>query len=208
MGMVQMRLLNGTILMHEAAPYDPVKAHEYYIRTRKLKGRKKGTTMPPVVKRQSAVRKAPAGSFSVTLGSGRTIHLSAQQLNEQKAFAAKRVQDIKQRLSDLNEKLRKAKGAAKKREATRKKNANKPQTAAEKAKAARSSKQYRAKHKTALKTKAAQAKSKSGSKSTTTKSTSSTSTSAAHIQGQIAVAKRSLATALSVQRALAGATKN
>jgi len=202
--MVQMRLFDGTILMHEAAPYDPVKAHEYYIRTRKLKGRKAGTTMPPVVKRQPVVRKPPSGTFSVKLASGRTVNLSPQQLNEQKAFAAKRVQDIKQRLSDLNQKLIKARSAAKKREATRKRNANKPQTAAEKAKAARAAKQYRAKHKTSLKTKAAQAK----SKGTTTKSTSSTSTSAARIQGQIAVAKKSLTTALSIQRALAGATKN
>lgn len=30
------------ILKHARAPYDPVKAHEYYIRTRKLKGRKVG----------------------------------------------------------------------------------------------------------------------------------------------------------------------
>jgi hypothetical protein len=208
MGMVQMRLHDGTILMHGAAPYDPVKAHEYYIRTRKLKGRNKGTTMPPVVKRQPVVSKGPAGSFSVTLGSGRTIHLSAQQLNEQKAFAAKRVHDIQDRIKTLTEKLHKSKSAAKKRESTRKRNANKPQTAAEKAKAARDAKQYRAKHKTSLKTKAAQAKNKSGSKSAAKSTSSGSSTSAAHISGQIAVAKKSLATALSVQKALAGATKN
>lgn len=207
MGMVQMRLHDGTILMHGAAPYDPVKAHEYYIKNRQLKGRKTGTAMPPVIKRQPVVSKPSAGSFSITLGSGRTIHLSAQQLNEQKAFAAKRVHDIQERIKTLTEKLHKTKNAAKKRESTRKRNVNKPQTAAEKAKAARDAKQYRSKHKTSLKTKAAQARKKSGSSAA--KSTSSgSSTSAAHISGQIAVAKKSLATALSVQKALAGATKN
>jgi hypothetical protein len=38
-----MRLPDGSILMHDAVhAYDPIKAHEYYIRNRKLKGRKKG----------------------------------------------------------------------------------------------------------------------------------------------------------------------
>lgn len=37
-----MRLPDGTMLMHGRTPYDPVKAHEYYLRTRELKGRKKG----------------------------------------------------------------------------------------------------------------------------------------------------------------------
>lgn len=37
--------------------YDPVKAREYYLRTRKLKGRKKGTTTPPK-KTKTSARKA------------------------------------------------------------------------------------------------------------------------------------------------------
>jgi hypothetical protein len=36
-----MKLPDGTVLMHAKRPYDPVKAREYYLRTRKLKGRKK-----------------------------------------------------------------------------------------------------------------------------------------------------------------------
>lgn len=35
------------ILRHARAPYDPVKAHAYYLRTRKLKGRKKGVASTP-----------------------------------------------------------------------------------------------------------------------------------------------------------------
>lgn len=35
-----MELPDGTVLMHGSRPYDPAKAREYYLRTRKLKGRK------------------------------------------------------------------------------------------------------------------------------------------------------------------------
>lgn len=35
-----MELPDGTILMHGSRPYDPAKAREYYLRTRKLKGRR------------------------------------------------------------------------------------------------------------------------------------------------------------------------
>ncbi len=37
----------STALAHERAPYDPVKAREYYLRTRKLKGRKKKAKVVP-----------------------------------------------------------------------------------------------------------------------------------------------------------------
>jgi len=42
-----MQLPDGTTLMHGAKPYDPAKARAYYLRTRELKGRKKGTAPPP-----------------------------------------------------------------------------------------------------------------------------------------------------------------
>lgn len=37
-----MQAPDDSALLHAARPYDPTKAHEYYLRTRKLKGRKKG----------------------------------------------------------------------------------------------------------------------------------------------------------------------
>lgn len=37
-----MKLPDGTVLMHGKRPYDPAKARAYYLRTRQLKGRKKG----------------------------------------------------------------------------------------------------------------------------------------------------------------------
>jgi hypothetical protein len=89
MGIVQMRLDDGTILMHGRAPYDPVKAHEYYIRTRQLKGRKKGSP-----------------TYSVQKPSGKTVTLTARQLTEQRAYAAKRVNDIKLKLAELSSQLR------------------------------------------------------------------------------------------------------
>lgn len=39
-----MQLPDGTVVMHGKKPYDPVKARQYYLRTRQLKGRQKGTT--------------------------------------------------------------------------------------------------------------------------------------------------------------------
>lgn len=55
-----MELPDGTILMHIQAPYDPVKAHEYYIRNRKLKGLQGGAKITPkkdIAKYQTALTK-------------------------------------------------------------------------------------------------------------------------------------------------------
>lgn len=38
---------DGNTLMHGKRPYDPVKARAYYLRTRQLKGRKKGVAKDP-----------------------------------------------------------------------------------------------------------------------------------------------------------------
>lgn len=45
--------------MHAGKPYDPVKAHEYYMRKRKLKGRRKGQTEPPPGKAKATPGPAP-----------------------------------------------------------------------------------------------------------------------------------------------------
>lgn len=54
-----MLLPDGTLLITMdsdgmAHAYDPVKAHEYYIRTRELKGRKKGQAKPPAAEKKAA----------------------------------------------------------------------------------------------------------------------------------------------------------
>ena len=45
--MAELKLPDGTVLMHGKRPYDPVKARAYYLRTRKLKGRKKAAAKDP-----------------------------------------------------------------------------------------------------------------------------------------------------------------
>lgn len=54
-----MKLPDGTILMHGKRPYDPAKARAYYLRTRQLKGRKKGIAAknPDQIKYRAALDK-------------------------------------------------------------------------------------------------------------------------------------------------------
>lgn len=175
---------DGTILMHGNQPYDAAKAHEYYLRTRKLNPRAKGVQ--------------DTGSYTVRRGSGKVVRLSSQQLAEQKAYAAYRVGQIKTKLTSLNAALRKKMAEAKKSEAK----AKKPQTAAEKSKAAREAKQYRNKHKQKLATKA-KAKTATAKKQTVKRQSSVTS-----LKKQIITQKNGLKEAVAKQRELATAKKN
>lgn len=190
-----MQLPDGTVLMHGKAPYDPAKAHAYYLRTRKLKGRKKGqqpqATFTPTRKQ----------TFTVRLSDGSTVKLTQQQLTEQKAFAAKRVSDITNRLAELGTKLKSAMAAAEKKKA----DANKPPTAAEKAKAAREAKKFRESHKQQLKNKEKAASTKPSAKSTTT---TSKTDPVADLQQKISAVKGALSAAVAKQRSLMTATKN
>lgn len=101
-----MKLKDGTTLLHAGEPYDPVKAHEYYIRTRHLKGRHKGRTVP-VRAHTRNISRDKASSYTVRLSDGKTVVLTRQQLVEQQAYAAKRVAEIKTRLIELTDKLKK-----------------------------------------------------------------------------------------------------
>lgn len=164
--------------------YDPVKAHEYYIRTRQLKGRR-------------------AGSPRFTVRSrGRTVELTARQLAEERAYAAVRVKKIKNRLVELGVKLNQLKAEAREKKAKSKREAGKSPTAAEKSKAARESKKYREKHQQKLATKR-----KGGSGSGSKKSTS-TSDPVATLEKTIAEVRGRLTAAVARQRALAAATRS
>lgn len=180
-----MRLPDGTTLMHGKSPYDPVKAHEYYLRTRQLKGRKKGT------------------SYTVRY-QGKTVKLSAKELAEQKAYAAKRVTAIKEKLAELNVKLKEALREAQKKQAKSKREASKPPTAAEKSEAARESKKYRDKHKQELATKSRKAAAESRNKTDKTNKEDPVES----IQRIIDKVSSNLKAAVARQRALAGATQN
>lgn len=202
-----MRLPDGTILMHGTTPYDPVKAHEYYMRTRELKGRRKGQQVMP----SGATGRNRAGmptyfkrttTFTVKLPDGTTTVLTAQQLNEQKAYAQKRVNEIKQNLAKLSSELKKKMADAKAQEAKAKANADKPPTAAEKRKAAKESKQYRQEHQQELANKRKAAGTKTSTKS------EPKSNSVADLESQISEIKGRLTVALAQARSLTSATKN
>jgi hypothetical protein len=53
--------VDDIILTHARTPYDPVKRREYYLRTRQLKGRKVGTTIPVAGRKSGSVKSSPKG---------------------------------------------------------------------------------------------------------------------------------------------------
>jgi hypothetical protein len=185
-----MRLPDGTILMvtDEAGlrhAYDPAKAHQYYLRTRKLKGRKKGST-------------------AVLEGATRPKGPDPAVRARKKRELAQRIASLEQKLQKLELLIRKKeteakqaakKGAAEKKEAA--KEAAKPDTAAEKAKKARDSKKYRDKNQSKLASKAG--KEGGGAKKGTADTKKQSETSVADLKklatkdkGQIATAKTRL----------------
>lgn len=186
-----MQLPDGTTLMHGAAPYDAVKAHEYYLKNRKLLGRKPGLGLPlPTSKLKT--------SSMVTLKSnGKTYKLSAQQLTEQKLYAAQRVKGITDKLHLLSAELKKRMAEARKAEQA----AKKPPSAADKAAQAKASSQYRSKNKQVLANKSKQTVSKTSS------SKKSDPNSVEGLKKTIEGVKKNLTDALNRQRALSTATK-
>jgi len=164
--------------------YDPVAAREYYLRTRKLKGRQPGAGDDP--------------RTGLTRG-----QIASNAKTRQRKELAARIQSLSKKLDRLEAKIREMeskaksedrKGEAKKERAA--KEADKPKTAAEKAEAARESEKYRDKNKQKLKNQAKQASSKSGggsSKKSGTKTVTDFKALATKVKGQIAVAKQKLA---------------
>lgn len=190
-----MRLKDGTILLHDGLPYDPVKAHEYYVRNRHLKGRHKGRSVPVRAHTRNVSSKS---TYTVRLRNGSTVTLTQKQLVEQQAYAAKRVSDIKTRLTELSDKLKKMIQAAE-----HKKPAVHKPTAADKRKAAKQSKQYRQKHKQILANKAKSAKAKAPPKKTTTQHYT-----VAELKSKITDIRTRLKDAINIQRALNTAKPN
>lgn len=187
-----MQLPDGTVLMHADAPYDPVKAHQYYLLRRKLHPR----DAAKIDKLSSA--RSGVHTFTVKTHDGKTVKLTAAQLTEQRVYANARVAHIKAKLTSLKAELHKRMAEAKRREA----NAKKPPTAAEKSKAARDAKQYRQKHQQQLATKAKQASTNKpaapGKKTETV----------ASLKEEITKTRDSLKAAVAKQRELATAKEN
>jgi hypothetical protein len=185
-----------------ASSYDPVKAHEYYERTKKLKGRKRGSTLTPIGQR---TKKQPSGFAKANA----RRHEAAKP--KQRRELALRIQSLSKKLQKLEARIREMehKEASEDRKSTAKKEraakeAAKPDTAAEKAEKARESKKYRDKNQQKLKKTepfeaTGKGKSGGGSSSGKTKSGSKTASVsdlkalATKVRGQIAVAKQKLA---------------
>lgn len=164
--------------MHGKAPYDPVKAHNYYMRTRKLKGRHKGS-----------VARSPRYTVKID---NKNVKLTQQQLSEQKAYAAMRVKSIKSRLHEFSKKLNEMKKKAEEEKAQ----VNKKPTAADKSKVAREAKKYRERHKQELATKAKTASEKAPKKSATQRDP------VAELERKVTEVKGRLKAAINTQRAL------
>lgn len=189
-----MELPDGTILLHAGKPYDPAKAHDYYVRTRKLKGRRKGRALPASANSIKG-KKLPS--------SNKNKALVIKDIKAQKKSAAARVEVLKKKLSLLNAELKKRMSAARKSEQKSRKaksEAKKPDTAAEKSKQARDAKKYRSKNQQKISTKAKQAASKEP-KATKSKKPAKAD-SVEELKKTIDRVQKSLADAIAKQRAL------
>lgn len=189
-----------TELSHYVAGYDPAYAHAYYLRTRKLKGRKPGkgaqakaATFSPSAKPATAPK-----TVSVKLANGKTLNLNSQQLDDAQAHAAVRVGQLKTTLSKLQTQLQQAKAKA-----NQTAKGKKPATAADKAKAKQAAKNYRQSHKQALKNKA-----KAAPKTSATAAPKPKTDTVATLQSKISKVKGALAVAVALQTSLASATKH
>lgn len=192
-------------LRHYAADYDPKAAHEYYLRTRKLKGRRPGrgdviTEDDPRWNPKTMGNRR--GSLDPRRGKTQEqIHKDARtRQRKELTEAIGRLNDRLNRLEALikeretEERQANSKAKAKKERAAKEK--DKPKTAAEKAEAAREAEKYRDKHKQELKGKSDDKKKtdKSKKKSGGGKHTSSELRSmATKVRGQIAIYKQKLA---------------
>ena len=166
--------------------YDPQKAHDYYERTKKLKGRKSGSGPPPG-KSSGPPRPASGGEKKLT---------SAGEAARQRVIRLQAaVSKLQTALSEARAALSKKRASAKK---TAKENSDGKSSTSEKT----ASKKYRDKHKTEIANKRKQASpsSGSGSSSSSTSSVSDMSvteleTRVINIQNALTDAKRQLSAA-------------
>jgi hypothetical protein len=156
--------LDSAGVAHAGVPYDPVKAHEYYVRNRELKGRKPGGAKPATVPRVGGAPKAPLAKKGIQQPPGER-KLSPKELKEQRAYAAMRIVKVKQALGKLQVELKKRETALREAEAATRKTAAKEKrgpTAADKAESARDASKYRDEHKQEIASKAKKAAAKDG----------------------------------------------
>jgi chromosome segregation ATPase len=134
--------------MPSAKYYDPVKAHEYYERTKKLKGRKKG-------------------SNEIKVKTGKP---SPKKTSSNKKKAIERVNRLKKKVETIERALTEVYAAMSKKRQEKRKTAKENSDGKTTAKERQSSKEYRDKHKEELKAKRKAKGGSSGSSSSGPKS--------------------------------------
>lgn len=189
--------------------YNPAKAREYYLRTRELKGRKKGsekvTYEDGSVGTKTQARGKTAWKDPRTGKTMQQIHKDAR--TKQRKELGDAIQKMEGRLKKLealikkrlqDEKSEDRKGKAKKERAA--KEADKPKSAAEKAEVSRENEKYRDKNQQKIKSDSKKDSGKSGGSSKdksksgkSEKSVSDLKSLASKVRGQISVAKQKLA---------------
>jgi hypothetical protein len=172
-------------LFHYAVGYDPIKAKQYYERTKQLKGRQRGSSEDP---RTGKTREEIAKGARTRQRKELTERINSLSKKLDKLEALIKERESKEKSEDR-------KGKAKKERAA--KEAAKPDSAAEKAEAARESEKYRDKNQQKLKGDDKKSGGGSGKgdvkKTGKKKSVSELRSMATKVKGQIAVAKQKLA---------------
>jgi hypothetical protein len=143
-----MSVPDDSALLHRRA-YDPIKAREYYLRNRHLKGRRKGTTIQPTAGKASAPPRNPGWNRPSRRDQmEREKEALESRLDQLKEILAAKVKAAKARSgvespSDKKEKKDQKETAAK----NEKNKKDKPLTAAEKRKKAKEARdQYKKEH--------------------------------------------------------------
>lgn len=183
--------------------YDPVKAHEYYLRNRELTGRKSGGAENQAQQRRAAAKAAPgwrdprSGKTMDQIRKEATVK-AKQRLGEQVKRLEGKLKALDAKIAEMEREAASGDRKSKAKKERARKEAEKPKTAAEKAKASREAEKYRDKHKQELKSKDKQRSSKSGGGSKKkgdgkAKTVSELKTLATRVRGQLAIAKQKLA---------------
>ena len=104
--------------MRKEKSYDPKKRHEYYMKHRKLKGKRKGKAQPSAKKQTKGTKKSGTSGLGSSVvkgsgGSGTKTAMTPDQmmdvLNEQKAKMTNRLLKLRSRIQQMSPSERKEK---------------------------------------------------------------------------------------------------
>jgi hypothetical protein len=104
-----MSLIDDSALLHAEKRYDPVKAREYYLRTRQLKGRRGGSGAPPPLTSRVTGQSPPSSQRRSSSGS-KLSPSQRKKLLDQKAALENRLERLQDVLAQLVEAAKKRSG--------------------------------------------------------------------------------------------------